>query len=141
EWWLGENMQHRYVWPGLSVGRRDRGSDETVRQIEVTRQLEPRSPGNVLWSVESVIGDVDKDTRQRAAPPPLYDLLQRGPYAQAALVPACPWLDNTPPPAPTAGAAKAANGAVTLTLRPGAGEPTAHYAVWARYGDRWLFTT
>ena len=51
-----------------------------------------------------------------------------------------PWLDNRPPPAPTASGQRAANGAVTVALRPSAGERIAVYAVYARYGPSWRFT-
>jgi uncharacterized lipoprotein YddW (UPF0748 family) len=167
KWWLSENTQHRYVWPGLSVARRD--AQGTIAQIDWTRKLEPQGPGNLLWSVNSVIGkrprqrddndDSNADQSPSSAapqisapsaspqsaplgpPPPLYAALQNGPYAQAALIPAMPWLDNTPPPAPSASANRASNGAVTISLRPGQGEPTANYAIWMRYANNWFFTS
>jgi hypothetical protein len=61
--------------------------------------------------------------------------LQRGPYAEPALVPATPWLDARVPAAPTL----RAEGAV-LRIEPGAGEvPVARWALWRRIGGQWRF--
>jgi hypothetical protein len=61
--------------------------------------------------------------------------LQRGPYAEPALVPATPWLDARAPAAPTLHPAGAA-----LRIEPGAGDvPVARWALWRRVGGRWRF--
>ena len=48
-----------------------------------------------------------------------------------ALVPATPWLDDQPPPAPTLRRAGA-----LVTIEPGAGEAAARWAVWRRVGGQ-----
>ena len=73
--------------------------------------------------------------------PELYDALRAGPFAQGALVPASPWLDDAPPAAPVVKAWKERGGVVTLALAPGVGEPPAVYGIWARRGRRWSFST
>ena len=127
KWWLAENTQRRYIWPGMSVGRHS--VQEVINQIELTRQ-NPQSSGQVLWSVNSVL--------RRAE---LYTALQRGPYAQRALVPPMTWLDSHPPPPPVASVSRGENGSAVVSLRPGQGEATWLYAVYARYGEDWQFTT
>ncbi len=126
-WWLGENTQKRYVWPGMSVGRH--AVAEVLNQIEITRQS-PASTGQIIWSVNSIL--------RRAE---LYNAIQRGPYAQRALIPPMKWLDDSPPPAPQASLSRASGGAVNVTLRAGGGEATWLYALYAKYGDTWEFTT
>jgi hypothetical protein len=73
----------------------------------------------------------------------LNDALAAGPYATPALVPATPWLDSTPPPAPTLAISptKTVGAPATLVITPGAGEAAANFAIWLRYGgDQWRFT-
>ncbi len=58
-------------------------------QIEITRQ-QPGATGNIHFSFQAI----QKNQGQVA------DVLASGPHAQAALVPATPWLDKTVPPQP-----------------------------------------
>jgi hypothetical protein len=62
--------------------------------------------------------------------------LSAGPYATAALVPATPWLDATPPPAPQL--KREAAGRVLIT--PAAGKVAASYAVWRGQDGAWRFS-
>lgn len=129
-WWLSENTQRRYIFPGMSVARHS--VEEVSNQIEVTRKS-PLSRGQLLWSVGSVIGERDKAKE-------LYTALQRGPYAQKSLVPPFAWLDRKPPAAPGVRVSKESSRAV-VTFESPKGEPAFVYAVWARYGSQWHFTT
>jgi hypothetical protein len=61
--------------------------------------------------------------------------LQAGPYAQAALVPASPWLDDQRPPAPVLRRRGPA-----VVIQPGVGEAAARWAVWRRVGGQWRFS-
>ena len=90
-WWIGENEMDRHVWPGINVGRWDgeKGIDETINQIMVTRGMRPDAPGTVHWSIAPMV----KSTKLRTA-------ISDGPYKNKALVPASPWLDSSPPAAP-----------------------------------------
>jgi hypothetical protein len=69
------------------------------------------------------------------------DALRSGPYAEPALIPTMSWLDDEPPHAPLVNAQRGENGAVSVSLRPGGGDRYAVYAVYARYGPKWHFTT
>jgi len=126
-WWAAENTQGRHVWPGMSVARHP--VEEVLNQVALTRQAKGTSSGSLIWSVKSVL--------ER---PELYEALQQGPFAEAALVPASPWLDSAPPSAPTVEARKNQNGSVALTMKPGEGEAPAVYAVWARREGEWTFS-
>src|SRR5690606_5256605 len=53
QWWESENTHERHVWPGLNtveIKSADKPA-EIVRQIELTRQLVPRSAGAAHWSI------------------------------------------------------------------------------------------
>ncbi len=94
-WWIGENKQDRHLWPGLSVGRipGEKGVDEVINQIMITRGMVPVNPGNVQWSIGSLVRNEE-----------LVRGIFEGPYNQQALVPSSPWLDGKPPRAPSADA-------------------------------------
>lgn len=90
-WWKDENSKNRHIWPGMSIGRLsgEKGADEVVNQIMVTRGMLPENTGSVHWSIAPLIEN-----------PVLAEALIQGPYKKQALVPASPWLDNTRPEAP-----------------------------------------
>ncbi len=90
-WWVEENIKNRHLWPGISIGRKkgEKGADETVNQIMITRGMLPQSPGNVHWSIAPLITNGD-----------LVEGLLKGPYKKQALVPSSPWLDNIKPESP-----------------------------------------
>jgi uncharacterized lipoprotein YddW (UPF0748 family) len=126
-WWLGQNAQRRYIWPGMSVGKFE--PDELLNQIEVTRRS-ALSTGQCLWNIESVVRK-----------PAKADALRKGPYAEPALVPPMIWLDDEAPKAPIVNAQRSENGSAVVSLRPAAGERAAVFAIYARYGPKWHFTT
>ncbi|WP_242157275.1 glycoside hydrolase family 10 protein [Aestuariivivens sediminis] len=91
-WWQNQNSQQRHLWPGLRIQSRTKDSnpDETVNQIMITRGMLPKSNGAIHWSIGPLIR---QDTISNA--------LIKGPYAETALVPSSPWLDNIPPERPS----------------------------------------
>jgi len=90
-WWEKENTHGRHLWPGLSIGRiaGEKGVDEVINQIMVTRGMIPEAPGNAHWSI-GVLARNDS----------LLQAVAGGPYRKAALVPPSPWLGHKLPPAP-----------------------------------------
>lgn len=124
-WWGQQNQSKRYLWPGISVGRRD--AKETLRQIDFTRN-QP-NPGVVHWSMGSLMRNRELD-----------DALLDGPYKSQALIPASTWLDNQPPPQPRAVAQKNPDGSVTLHITASAGEQPVVWAIYTRYGQTWKFS-
>ena len=66
------------------------------------------------------------------------DQLKSISYQSAALIPATPWLGSGAPGAPKVGARR---GSAGLDLKLSAGKSAIQYAIWARYGEEWRFTT
>jgi uncharacterized lipoprotein YddW (UPF0748 family) len=100
DWWLGENVLRRHVWPGLATYRAAGNTNgftttEIARQIELIR-ARPVSQGHVMFNTTTTL---KRDNGVLATITPL--------YADRALVPAYPWIDSVPPAAP----------AVTLAAR------------------------
>ena len=146
DYWHGQNLHSRHVWPGLftsRVGDASAGAratwpaGEIVQQIEMVRQRAPGS-GHAHFSMVALL-----QNRQG-----LSDVLQRGAYASPALVPASPWLSDAAPEPPRAQFERTPQGHWQLSLRPsdgvgqggrqngGRGE---RWAVWARFGPQWTF--
>jgi uncharacterized lipoprotein YddW (UPF0748 family) len=165
-WWVEQNVHNRHIWPGnytsrvgerppaefkptttqaalppeelekerqkFEADRRARTWDaqEIVDQIEVTREIEGAT-GNVHFSMKAFLNNWQG----------LNDALRAGPYAEPALVPATPWLDDRPPNAPEVRITRdRRSGRQRVTWRAGRGERPWQYAVWARHGDTWRFS-
>lgn len=94
DWWISQNTMNRHLWPGNAVNgvdsRATLPADELVNQIEATRLRLTSSTGNVHFSMRSFLNDRNG----------INDALKSGVYAQPALIPATPWIDNTPPEQP-----------------------------------------
>jgi uncharacterized lipoprotein YddW (UPF0748 family) len=137
DYWARENPKKRHLWPGLYTSQVS-AEPKPWEVAEITGQIEllrtrPAATGHVHFSMVPLL----KNSRG------LNDALAAGPYANAALVPATPWLDSTPPPAPALAVNAAANPGVPaiLVITPGAGEAAANFAIWLRYGDdQWRFS-
>jgi len=92
DYWRGQNIRGRHVWPGLYTSRIQEGEpswqpDEIEGQIEHVRQAAPGT-GHLHFSMVALL----KDRRGVAS------RLRQGLYAQPALVPATPWLARPEPP-------------------------------------------
>ena len=138
DYWHTENAKGRHIWPGLFTVQvlnpkkkkenAPLSAAEIRDQIAITRK-DPDA-GHVHYSISALIGD-----KAGIAP-----TLMRDVYQTDALVPASPWLDNDPPPKPTASIDRH-DGAV-LSLTPGRGEKTWRWAIWRRLsGGAWSFQT
>jgi uncharacterized lipoprotein YddW (UPF0748 family) len=138
EYWLAANRAQRHVWPGLFTSRVTRGEplgpnvwagQELLDQIAQQRsRAEPSdgwpvgAGGHIHFSMIALMQDRDGLAKQLLA----------GPYAQAALVPATPWLPDTLPTPPTLQAS-----GTRVVLRPGPGPAVRRWAVWLRREGRW----
>lgn len=132
EWWVGENVMGRHMWPGNFTSRAGGvGSgafpvSELVEQIRVTRG-QVGATGNVHFSMKSFL------TNQAG----MNDSLLVGPYAAPALVPATPWLKAPPPPLPTARLAETAAGTRLVLRTVGTAVPW-QYAIRLRTDTAWI---
>jgi uncharacterized lipoprotein YddW (UPF0748 family) len=135
KWWVAENKQGRHVWPGnyiSAVNDTAKGwpSEEIIDQIRVTRET-PGASGNVLFSMVALM-------QNRKG---LSDQLRDGPYAEPALIPGSPWLASHPPGAPLVRAYPQRDGSVQVAWENQDMEYPAQWAIWARSGDQWHFST
>ncbi len=134
DYWKSENAEGLHIWPGLFTSRigdknRPYTTQEVVDQIGVTRDLVINGPGHIHFSMKALMENRDG----------VADTLAKGVYAQPALVPASPWLDNTPPPKPSAKLITTRKQSVELRLSAGHGEGTWQYAIWKSDGNAWRF--
>jgi uncharacterized lipoprotein YddW (UPF0748 family) len=96
--WLSDNPRGRHIWAGLYTSRignqqRPYTPQEVLAQIEVVRQratAQPLANGHLHFSMAALTAN-----REGVA-----DRLREGPYAQAAIAPATPWLAEPPPARP-----------------------------------------
>lgn len=126
-WWTGQNPLRRHLWPGLSSSRAAQQKspwrpDEIAQQIDMIRAQSPM-PGHVLFSWRSLTSA------------PLLQQLRTA-YAEAAPVPASPWLDpDAEPPAPPRLAVEAtADGLVAIAA---GGQDARFVSVQALVAGRW----
>jgi uncharacterized lipoprotein YddW (UPF0748 family) len=134
DYWLAENPVQRHVYAGLftsqvtrgePLGRRSWPAREIVDQIAVQRSR-TAAAGHVHFSMIALMQDRDG----------IATLLQHGPYSEAALVPATPWRQATPPGPPRL---RAAGNTVLVEQGPAAGGEVATWAVWRRIDSVWHF--
>jgi uncharacterized lipoprotein YddW (UPF0748 family) len=127
DWWIGENVAGRHVWPGLAAYRVNDGtasafsSGEIAAQVTATRQR-TQGTGHLLYNANTTL------KRNGGAVTGSLATL----YALRALVPASPWLDAIPPGMPSI----SVNG-TTLSITPAAGEAARWWYVRARIASGW----
>jgi len=92
-WWAGENTKKRHLWPGnipSRVGTKTKNWTDTEigEQIDATRK-QAGAGGNVHFSMVALMDKNGAAAKDIA-----------GKYAEVALVPPSPWLDETAPAMP-----------------------------------------
>ena len=127
KWWVKENRKQRHIWIGNGAHRalsNSRGwtEQELARQVQITRE-ETGASGNVFFSA--------KWFRKPEVADPIRAL-----YAEPALVPASPWLDEARPPAPICFVTETAEGP-QLQIVNQADEAITHWAIQTRSADGW----
>ncbi len=135
DYWLAQpRLPGRHIWAGLYTSRLparegDGGwaGEEILNQIALTRQR-PEAGGHVHFSMVALLNN-----RARVA-----DALRAGPYAEAALPPASPWLDAVPPAAPRLAAARLRDGRLSVGLAH-ADVRVSRHSLWAAVDGRWQF--
>lgn len=133
EWWAGENLRGRHLWPGNFTSRVDTSAaawkaPEILQQIAATR-AQPGASGNIHFSMRALMLD-------RVG---IATTLETGPYREHALVPSSSWLDRVPPRRPTARLAPidANPRAMRLHLASATRDPVWLWAVRIRTGGAW----
>lgn len=127
DWWLSQNVARRHVWPGLAAYRVGNGtatafsSNEIPDQIQLTR-TRAGATGELLYNTTATLKRNGGAVAASIAPL----------YAKRAIVPASPWLDDAPPPAPSVTVA----GSIVQVV-PGAGEGARWWLVRSRHDLAW----
>jgi uncharacterized lipoprotein YddW (UPF0748 family) len=127
DWWLGQNVMNRHVWPGLAAYRVNDGTSsafaagEIAAQVQTTRSR-PTGSGNLFYNATSTL-----KRNSGAVTTSLATM-----FTARALVPASPWLDGTPPATPVI----AVSGS-TVSMNAGA-EPARWWLVRAHLSTGWV---
>ncbi|HYD51523.1 MAG TPA: family 10 glycosylhydrolase [Gemmatimonadaceae bacterium] len=166
DWWREENVKQRHLWIGLftsrvgGTGTPTWPAREIVDQITLLRERrDSLASGHIHFSERGL-----RTARENAAAVALAPADTGGPpsagrqdtlrllgarrdsmiaavaqlYAEPALVPASPWLDRTPPAAPTASLARhAATGGAVLQVRPAMAADVRVWVVQSRTSAGW----
>jgi uncharacterized lipoprotein YddW (UPF0748 family) len=133
-WWVEENIKGRHVWPGLALyklavsGPRKMRPEDIIQEILITRDIRGAT-GHVLFNTKVLMNNVEW-IADRLAPV----------YAEPALVPPSPWLDNAPPDKPTARIVRDTTGEDVVHFAPGDKQRVAWWVVQSRVADSWRTT-
>ncbi len=152
DWWMGENVMKRHIWPGHNASRAAGANttwppDELLEQVRLTRHA--KAGGDVHFSMralmpantvrrDSVLVGVATPPPPQAAAAALSDRLRAQLYAEPALVPASPWLSKARPAAPVVHLrTDSSSGEQVVRLRPGSGRLVRWWTVRAFDGTTW----
>ena len=129
-WWHRQNLKGRNLWPGLYTGRvvGERGVDNNISQIMITRGFEESQSGNIHFSMKALMGNISG----------IGDALLAGPYKNEALVPTSPWLDKKAPAPPEVSVVKESE---SLKLSWSHDDPADvfRWVVYYKYDDVWSY--
>lgn len=165
-WWIEQNEKNRHIWPGTftsrvrSAGERHWSDHEVLGQIYATRS-HPEASGNMHFSMKalmpvpdrllhpaprpdtSLVSVLSPDQQPTNEPSRRWQEAQRmiyrlaaGPYAEPALIPASPWLDDDPPAQPVVTTDASAR-TLAVSTAPGGDEDVWWWVVRTRYGAEW----
>lgn len=135
KWWWEQNLSKRHLWPGLytsRVGEKGKNAwqpDEIINQIKWSRIL-TENPGQVHFSMAAFMSNrlqINEELTTSGAV-----------YAQPALVPALPWLDDVPPAAPKVRVEPAASGeALKVVVEHPKPKDVRVWTLRAKRGTKW----
>ncbi|OZC03518.1 glycoside hydrolase family 10 protein [Rubricoccus marinus] len=128
-WWAEQNTADRHLWPGLYDSRLLPGvgtwkAKEILDQIDLVESNRV-ADGTIHFSMKALMPEHGD----------LGDRLARGPWAEPALVPASPWLDDEAPEVPGV-RVESSNGAQWLRMT-AAGEPVRRWVIHEKRGADW----
>lgn len=131
-WWTKQNTKKRHIWPGNYTSLVGEGNgiswpaDEILSQIGKTRQ-QSGATGNIHFSMKTLM----QNTKGISS-------LLTEVYATSSLVPASPWLDNTPPAMPAIASYKnPTSGEIQLIWKPTSTKQVWLWVVQTKQGSEW----
>ena len=127
DWWVSQNILGRNLWPGMAAYRVSDGTSAPFSATEIPDQIRatrarPGATGELLYNTGSTLKKNGGAVAASIAPL----------YANLAIAPASPWLDNLAPSPPTI----LVTGA-NLKITPAAGEAARWWLVRARIDGGW----
>jgi uncharacterized lipoprotein YddW (UPF0748 family) len=125
-WWTQQNVKGRNLWPGLNaaaVGDKFTAA-EIGRQIGLIRN-QPGAGGEIFYHLRSLTENYNLNSTVRSQ------------YTQAALVPASPWLDATPPDRPKLTVTTQKKSSVSVRWENAGGEPVWKWVLQYRTNEVW----
>lgn len=131
DWWVGENVTNRHIWPGNAIYRADPGPNkawparEIVEQVARTRTT-PGASGNVFFSMQALRPD------DQLLPDSLLDTV----YGEEALPPATTWLGGDTPSRPFLDARRL-GGRAHVAISPGDDVAIRRWAVQVYQEGQW----
>lgn len=128
DWWISQSTAGRHVWPGLAAYRVNNGTSSAYSMQEIPDQIRltrtrPAGTGHFLYNTSWTL----KQNGGALATTLAGDL-----YKTAALVPAVPWLDSSPPGAPTLSLS-----GTSLQITPAPGEAARWWAIRIQTAGAW----
>ena len=124
KWWAQQNLRARLLCAGLYTVGRDWRPDEILGQIRLCREQADVS-GHVHWDMKALVRNGQ-----------LCAALERGPYAEPALIPATPWLERNMPSKPTLYLGTE-NGSLALNWNPGEAATPRVWVLQTRKQAQW----
>jgi uncharacterized lipoprotein YddW (UPF0748 family) len=135
DWWAGENVRQRGLWPGITVARVRRDpaapvtrtvweAEEIIRQVQAV-QARPGVGGVIHFSMKALAADADGVATKLVA----------GPYAEPALVPVV-----RPPQGPLPAAPTVSRDGADVAIAPASGGDPWLWVVRTRSGTVWRTT-
>ena len=130
-WWVQQDTLQRHLWPGNYTDKVGEGGtsawrrDEILAQVRATR-AQPGATGNVHFSMRVL--QQDRDSVATA--------LERITYADAAMVPASPWMMPASINPPRVTFSRSPKGD-SLSIAPGGTAVARWWLVQYRVGGRW----
>ena len=134
DWWRSQNVKDRAIWPGLfdaqvAVGHSGWDGGEIPAQIErlrYTRGLSDESNGHIHFRLSAMLLNGQA----------IGERVRTSVYAEAALVPATPWLGGKPPRDPKVTTLND----MSLQILPGDNVPLSWWMIQTRMSDgRWRY--
>ena len=132
-WWLEQNSLGRHIWSGIYTSRVGNDTSKTWDAHEIFSQIQgtrgfSAAGGNIHFSMKSLM-------QNRGG---ISDLLAKEVYTKPALIPASPWLDNTPPGKPELTIYKdAITGRIQLNWKPTGQQKVWWWVVQTKTGSEW----
>lgn len=149
DWWNDQNPKKRHIWPGMDTTKvKSRmANDEFATRVtsrtnssrariswqpaEIEAQIrltekQPVSAGHVHWNMKSLLRSSE-----------LQADLERGLYAEPALIPACKWLGTSAPAKPRLTATGADHASVRASWEAGATEKSSLWLLQYQVKGKW----